>query len=270
MNQQYPYSGAPTPLFGGGNRNAPTPNMRDVETIPLGQMPGSYVPQGTSAADDVTKPLGGQSDITKPMIPFGVHQDTQPMPGPWNTPVKKKDLGPVTGWLVIVSGPGRGRSFEIGNGHNSVGRGPTNEVVLSNGDHGVSDVSHFLITYDELNREFYISMGNSRNIVYCNGAPVMNPIVLSSGSLIRVSSTMLVFVPFCGPNMDWVSSFPEETPNAVHTPNVKSEGGLGQTPVDIASPYGNPGMPAGGILHGSVNPQPMGFMPPGNAPNPQQ
>ncbi len=270
MNQQNPYPGAPRPLFGGGNRNAPSPNMRDIETIPLGQMPGSYVPPASNAADDVTKPLGGQSNITKPMVAFDVHHDTQPMPGPWNAPVKKKDLGPVTGWLVIVSGPGRGRSLEIGNGHNSVGRGPTNEVTLSYGDHGVSDVAHFFVTYDELNREFYISMGNSRNIVYCNGAPVMNPIVLRSGSLIRVSSTMLVFVPFCGPNMDWVSSFPEEAVHAGHAPNVNATGGQGQTPADAASPYGNPGMPAGGIFHGSGNPQSMGFKSPGNSPNPQQ
>ena len=41
---------------------------------------------------------------------------------------------PVTGWLVVVAGPGKGRSLTLGAGRNEIGRGATANVKLDCGE----------------------------------------------------------------------------------------------------------------------------------------
>src|SRR4051812_44367437 len=37
---------------------------------------------------------------------------------------------PVVGWLVVVEGPGKGRSFEVGKGANPIGRDAKQKIAL--------------------------------------------------------------------------------------------------------------------------------------------
>src|ERR1700742_1937061 len=50
---------------------------------------------------------------------------------------------PVTGWLVAVAGPGRGKSRPIFEGMNSVGRSPSERIPLDFGDLEISGEKHF-------------------------------------------------------------------------------------------------------------------------------
>lgn len=113
------------------------------------------------------------------------------------------EAGPVVGWLVVVEGPGRGRSVELGYGMNIVGRGSENRIVLGFGDDQISTDDHFRIAYDGANRRFHLVPGRGTNLVYLAGSPLLSPVPLDSHAEIRVGSTALRFVPLCGDAWDW-------------------------------------------------------------------
>ncbi|MEO0017489.1 MAG: hypothetical protein RLZZ522_772 [Verrucomicrobiota bacterium] len=54
------------------------------------------------------------------------------------SPAEDLPEGPVVGWLVVVEGPGRGKSVTLGYGMNAIGREPGNRVVLPFGDMQIS------------------------------------------------------------------------------------------------------------------------------------
>lgn len=110
---------------------------------------------------------------------------------------------PVTGWLVAVAGPGRGKARAIFEGMNPVGRDPAQRIPLDFDDPEISREKHFFITYEPKKRSFHISIGEKANLVYLNGEVVLAPMVLSEGSEIEVGKTKLRFVPLCGPGFSW-------------------------------------------------------------------
>ena len=126
-------------------------------------------------------------------------KDTMAPKAPGNLP-----FNPEVGWLVVISGAGRGRSRPIFNQYNSVGREKTNRIPLDFGDESISRIKHATIAYDDRSRTFYISHGGeSENLVRVNGKVVLTPIELTAGDRIEIGHTTCVFVPLCGPNFDW-------------------------------------------------------------------
>lgn len=111
--------------------------------------------------------------------------------------------GPVVGWLVIIEGPGMGRSLPLGYGMNIIGRGARNRVVLDFGDQQISEEDHFRIAYDRENRRFHLVPGRGTNLVYLDGAPLLTPVELAGQRDLKVGSSLIRFVPFCSPDWDW-------------------------------------------------------------------
>jgi hypothetical protein len=123
---------------------------------------------------------------------------------PETAPANDLPEGPVVGWLVVVEGPGRGRSVTLGYGMNPIGRDPGNRVCLSFGDQLISRQKHATITYDPRGKKFFIQHGESSNLTYLGNQPVLVPAELKGGELIRLGSeTVLKFVPLCGEDFDW-------------------------------------------------------------------
>lgn len=114
-----------------------------------------------------------------------------------------KVINQVVGWLVVLDGPGKGASREIGYGNNPIGRSSDAVIGLDFGDTSISREKHCVLSYDPKSRNFFMSPGDSRNLVYLNDAPVLAPSILSSGDEIGLGETLLSFVPFCGPDFDW-------------------------------------------------------------------
>jgi hypothetical protein len=110
---------------------------------------------------------------------------------------------PVTGWLVAVAGPGRGKARAIFEGRNAVGRDPGQRIPLDFNDTEISREKHFFITYERKKRSFYISIGEKENLVYLDGDVVLDSKVLNEGCEIEVGKTKLRFVPLCGPGFSW-------------------------------------------------------------------
>ena len=108
---------------------------------------------------------------------------------------------PVTGWLVVVDGPGKGSAAQLGFGHNTIGRGPAMRVRLDFGDRKISRDTHATLTYDPKGNAFYLQQG--KNLAYIEGEPVLNPVRLEAGALIGLGDTTLRFVPFCDDAFTW-------------------------------------------------------------------
>lgn len=112
----------------------------------------------------------------------------------------------VTGWLVIVAGPGRGRSFELGYAKSTVGRETSNTVSLNFGDDAISRKKAMMISYDNISRKFYLSDISEINNVYHNNEILLKTIELKARDQIKLGATTLEFVPFCGPGHDWTDT----------------------------------------------------------------
>ena len=110
---------------------------------------------------------------------------------------------PVVGWLVVISGPGRGQSLKLGYGVNTIGRGPESRVSLDFGDEEISRNNHALLTYDTKGRKFYIQHGGASNLTYLGDEPVLQPHEIKGREIIGIGNTQLTFIPFCGLDFEW-------------------------------------------------------------------
>lgn len=118
------------------------------------------------------------------------------------------------GWMVVVSGPGRGNGFTLFSGVSQIGRGEDQAVRLDFGDNSISRSNHAAIAYDPEQKGFYLGHGGKANLVRLNGNPVLSTEPLSTGALIRIGETTLRFVGLCGDEFDWGKSDGEEGENA--------------------------------------------------------
>ena len=154
--------------------------------------------------------------VWPPVESVNQNEETQ---GPaQSTASAPRDL--VRGWLVVVSGPGQGRSLEIGTGQNQIGRDSTNRIALPFGDRTISREIHAVVVYDPRSRSFFVSNNQvGANLTYLNGDVVLSHSKLTLGDQIQIGATYLRFVPFCGEAFDW-SDIPleEEAPAPVAPP----------------------------------------------------
>ena len=113
-------------------------------------------------------------------------------------------IDPVTGWLVVVKGPGLGASITVGTGMNIVGRGNDVRCSLPFGDTLISSDDHVRIIYDEDERKFFIGHGSGKNVSRVNGQLLMNTMALEDGDVINLSKvTTVMFRAFCTADFDW-------------------------------------------------------------------
>lgn len=115
---------------------------------------------------------------------------------------------PIVGWVVIIKGPGQGKSRDLGYGQNSIGRGNNERVCLNFGSESDDEMSrekHAVITYDPKGKKYYLHSGTTTSLTYLNDSPVLVPVELNGGEEIILGQTHLRFVPFCGEDFDWNS-----------------------------------------------------------------
>ena len=113
-----------------------------------------------------------------------------------------KAIDPVVGWLVSVEGPHFGESFSIHSGMNSIGRNPSNRIVLDR-DMAVSREKHAFITYEPKHRRFYVKPGDSSGLVYVNEDYITENRQINPRDVLEIGSSKLVFLPFCTEEFGW-------------------------------------------------------------------
>ncbi len=107
------------------------------------------------------------------------------------------------GWLVIVSGPGRGHAFTLSSGVSQIGRGEDQTIRLDFGDTAISRSNHAALAYDPEEGTFYLGHGGKANMVRLNNRPVLSTEPMSHGALIRIGETTLRFAAFCDSDFNW-------------------------------------------------------------------
>jgi len=110
---------------------------------------------------------------------------------------------PVSGWLVVVDGPGKGQFCRLGYGLNTLGRGENSRVRINFGDNEISRESHATLTYDPRGRKFYLQHGGGLNLTYLGDEPVLSPTPIEALQHIVLGRTTFRFMPLCGPEFDW-------------------------------------------------------------------
>lgn len=109
---------------------------------------------------------------------------------------------PVVGWLVCIEGVHFGEDFKIKSGRNFIGRSGTMNISLS-GDKAVSRERHAILTYDPKGNVFMIQPGDSSELCYLNGQPVLIPSQLKANDRISLGESELMFIPFCSESFTW-------------------------------------------------------------------
>lgn len=115
---------------------------------------------------------------------------------------RKTGIDPVTGWLVCVEGPDKGRDFRIRNEKNFIGRSERMDIHIG-GDDAISRENHAMISFNPRKITTKLYPGEGRGIVYLNGDELETPTDLKAYDLIEMGQSKFIFIPFCGEAFKW-------------------------------------------------------------------
>ncbi|MBS0241432.1 MAG: FHA domain-containing protein [Proteobacteria bacterium] len=113
-------------------------------------------------------------------------------------------MDPVVGWLVVLSGPGKGNFRPIYPGSNTIGRSSKQRIPIDFGDDSISSEKQAFLVYDGRKRQFQLVPNLEKtNLVHLNDSAVLTNGELKAHDKITMGDTTLLFVPLCGPEFDW-------------------------------------------------------------------
>ncbi|MFZ4593624.1 MAG: FHA domain-containing protein [Verrucomicrobiaceae bacterium] len=166
---------------------------------------------GTPDAGTRIVPENAEPSIPKPSKPegnkttiLGFSKGSVPTAsGAVEQPPHDAMTDPVAAWLVVVQGPGKGTSVQVGYGWSTIGREASNRIVLNFGDASITGEKHARILYDSDDREFKVTHESGINATKVNGKSIDSATILKAGDRIKIGATILRFVPFCGTDFDW-------------------------------------------------------------------
>ena len=111
-------------------------------------------------------------------------------------------MDPVTGWLVCIEGPSKGRDYKIMTEKNFLGRGETMDIQIL-GDNHIAKKNHAVFVYDPKKRKTLILPKDAQGLVYVNDEAVYTPQELSVYDTIELGKSKFIFIPLCGENFEW-------------------------------------------------------------------
>lgn len=186
------------------------------KTMALGAAPSaSGMPMMYDSGDSKTLPMGYNAQPQFASAAPSVNDDERTVATPSFTPSADDDKGrtvavvhknmgidPVVGWLVCVDGKEKGRDYRIHSDNNYIGRSEKMDICVR-GDETISRENHATISYDSVDKIFYFSPGDGRNIVRHNGKAIFQTVELAAFDKVIVGKTELIFMPLCGKQFDW-------------------------------------------------------------------
>lgn len=167
----------------GTGMNASVDEDRDSRTLPMG-----YSAQSTPNVQSFSQGAAVNDDDGRTIAV--VHQDM--------------GIDPVVGWLVCVKGKEKGRDYRIHSDNNYIGRSEKMDICVR-GDETISRENHAVVSYDSIDKIYYFSPGEGRNIVRYNGKAIFQTVELNMYDRVVVGKTELVFIPLCGSDFEWSS-----------------------------------------------------------------
>ena len=85
---------------------------------------------------------------------------------------------------------------------NYIGRSEKMDICVR-GDETISRENHAVVSYDSIDKIYYFSPGEGRNIVRHNGKAIFQTVELNIYDRVVVGKTELVFMPLCGNDFEW-------------------------------------------------------------------
>lgn len=165
---------------------------------PQPEQASGYVPAG-----------GAFGTYPQPVPPSASHEqqhygdDTDPMAGEGEEPEEEAaPVQPVTGWLVCLAGPNRGRDWPIHEGYNTIGSDSCMDIRIT-GDEKISPIRHAMLAFDPEELKCYFAPGGGKSLVKLNGKTLMMPMELHAYDTLTIGSYQFKFAPFCGPEFSW-------------------------------------------------------------------
>ena len=187
--------GAGGPMMG-GNIN---PGMNMGMNNSMGPTFGTPGANGDTPTVDYTKPTSDIADMINKSKNQANKDDEDSSTIAFGNVNAKTD---VVGWVVIIDGDDKGKSFNLKTGRNFIGRNASQDVVLAK-DKAVSREKHAIIVYEPRQRKFLVQPGDSRGLFYVNDNVVLGSEELKPYDVILVGKTQLAFIPFCGEKFSW-------------------------------------------------------------------
>ena len=111
-------------------------------------------------------------------------------------------IDPVVGWLVCVNGKEKGREYRLHSDNKYIGRSEKMDICVR-GDETISRENHAVVSYDSIDKIYYFSPGEGRNIVRHNGKAIFQTVELNMYDRVVVGKTELLFMPLCGNDFEW-------------------------------------------------------------------
>ena len=111
----------------------------------------------------------------------------------------------LAGWLVIISEEGKGRSYKITFGFNSIGRAKSNDIAISNVDSSISATKHSSIVYDYDNNKFILKHEDGKLLTYVNKEMILDTKELHNRDRIKIGNIEFIFIALCDENFSWNS-----------------------------------------------------------------
>ena len=107
----------------------------------------------------------------------------------------------ITGWLVCIAGPEKGRDYRIYHGINKVGRGYDMDINIED-DQSLSRTTYCRLVYDIRSNKYYIVPVNGA-LVYLNGDSLTKPEEIYSGDMLKLGNSEFDFIAFCREGRTW-------------------------------------------------------------------
>lgn len=178
------YSGEPVHIpYGGENNRMPFGDSSESVTEAF---PGNrFVEIGSGSGGRQHNPgLRGDTGVTVALFP-----------------TKKSGQACVTGWLVCIEGPDKGRDYRIYHGQNWVGKSYDSDIIL-NENHTVSEHKHCSLVYDGKSNQFFVVKGDA-TLTYLNDKVLQDASKLSMGDILGIGNSKYEFIPYCREGHTW-------------------------------------------------------------------
>lgn len=106
----------------------------------------------------------------------------------------------LTGWVVCIKGPVRGKDYRIFRGFNRIGRDPDSDVCIL--DPTVSGHAHCSVVYDDRSNQFYLVPGKG-TATYLRGNMIQKAEVIGDGDRFCLGNSELELAAFCKGEHVW-------------------------------------------------------------------
>ena len=110
---------------------------------------------------------------------------------------------PVIGWLVAIKGAHKGRSYEVKQGRNFIGRSTAMDICLS-GNSKISRDRHAIITYDPRSEKCFLQPDETRDLIYINDELLFGPMPMKHNDVIVLADEEFVFLALQCDKADWM------------------------------------------------------------------